>query len=110
MICPKCEAEYVKGVTLCADCGTELIPKEDFELNLVHHEDWISVYSTDVRYEAEMIKANLKGANIESIILSQKDKNFPATGDLSVIKVLVKKEDSYDAENIIKDINKEDTN
>ena len=110
MICPKCEAEYVKDVTVCADCGTELIPKEDFELNLVHHEDWTSVYSTDVIYEAEMIKANLKGANIESIILSQKDKNFPATGDLSVIKVLVKKEDSDDAENIIKDINKEDTN
>ena len=109
MICPKCEAEYVKGVTVCADCGTELITKEDFELNLVHHEDWTSVYSTDARYEAEMIKANLKGANIESIILSQKDKNFPATGDLSVIKVLVKKEDSDDAENIIKDINKDDT-
>jgi len=108
MICPNCEAEYEKGVMVCTDCETELIPKEDFELNLVHHEDWIVVYSTDVRYEAEMIKANLEGANIESIILSQKDKNFPATGDLSVIKVLVKKEDKDDSRSIIEDINKKD--
>jgi len=106
MICPKCEAEYVDGKTTCSDCGTELITKASFELNLVHHEDWTSVYSTDVMYEAEMIKANLAGANIESIILSQKDKNFPATGDLSEIKLLVKKEDAEDSLIIISDINK----
>lgn len=108
MICPKCEAEYVKGVSICSDCGTELIPKEDFELNLVHHEDWVPVFSTDVRYEAEMIKANLSGASIESIILSQKDKSFPVTGDLSVIKLLVKKEDLEDSKKIISDINNQD--
>lgn len=104
MICPNCEAEYVEGITVCADCGTELITKEDFELNLIHHEDWTSVYSTDVIYEAEMIKANLDGANIESVILSQKDKNFPAWGDLSVIKILVKKEDAEDSKKIISEI------
>ena len=104
MICPSCEAEYVDGVLICTDCEVELISKEEFELNLVHHEDWTSIYSTDVRYEAEMMKANLLGANIESIILSQKDKNFPATGDLAVIKLLVKKGDVEDAKNIIADI------
>lgn len=104
MICPNCEAEYVEGVTVCADCGTELVTQEDFEINLVEHDDWISVYSTDVMYEAEMIKSNLAGAKIESIILSQKDKSFPAGGDLSVIKVMVQKDDADDAVNIIQDI------
>lgn len=104
MICPKCETEYVEGIEVCSDCGTELIKVDDFELNLVHHEDWTTVYSTDVLYEAEMIKANLDGADIKAIILSQKDKNFPATGDLSVIKLLVKKEDAEDSLKIISDL------
>ena len=104
MICPRCEVEFVEGVTTCSDCGTELVPLEDFELNLVHHEDWTTIYSTDVRYEAEMLKANLEGANIKSIILSQKDRNYPVTGDLAVIKLLVKKEDMEDSLKIISDI------
>ena len=104
MICPNCEAEYLEGVSICADCEIDLISKEDFELNLVHHEDWVPIYSTDVSYEAEMIKANLSGADIESIVLSQKDKSFPAAGDLSVIKLLVKTEDVDDAKKIIADI------
>lgn len=105
MICPKCEAEFITGITTCTDCNIELIKKEDFELNLIHHEDWTVVYSTDVRYEVEMIKANLEGADIKSIILSQKDKSFPVTGDLAVIKLLVKKEDADDAYKYIEDIN-----
>jgi len=107
MICPNCEAEYIKAVTVCADCGTELIPKEDFELNLVHHQDWIAVYSTDFLYKAEMIKSNLSGAEIEAIILSQKDSSYPVSGDLSVIKLMVKKEDADDAKKLIEDINTE---
>jgi len=108
MICPNCEAEYVKGVSVCADCGTELIPKEDFELNLVHHRDWIAVYSTDYIYKAEMIKSNLAGAEIEAIILSQKDQSIPVNGSLSIIKLMVKKEDAEDAKKLIEDINNEE--
>lgn len=104
MICPKCEAEYVEGVKVCADCDVDLITIEEFEKHLIHHEDWTTIYSTDVLYEAEMIKANLEGADIKAIILSQLDKNFPAAGDLSVIKLLVNKKDEDDARKIITDL------
>lgn len=105
MICPNCEAEYIVGVKICSDCGTELISKEEFEKSLIKYKDWTTIFKTNEMYEAEMIKANLAGGEIDSIILSQKDKNFPGVGDLSIIKVLVKKIDEEDAKIIISDIN-----
>ncbi|MCF8240685.1 MAG: zinc-ribbon domain-containing protein [Melioribacteraceae bacterium] len=108
MICPKCEYEYIDGVTVCPDCGAELIPKSDFEGNLVHHDDWIIIHTTDHEYIAENYKANLAGANIESTILSQKDHNFPTVGDFSVIKLMVKKSDAEEAMRILQDIEEHD--
>ena len=108
MICPKCEYEYIDGVETCPDCNETLIPVKDFEGNLVHHEDWVVVYSTSDQIEAEMLKSNLAGADIESLILSQKDRNYPGVGDLAVVKLLTKKVDSAEAVTIIDDINKTD--
>ncbi|MFC2140080.1 hypothetical protein ACFLR4_05390 [Bacteroidota bacterium] len=61
MICPKCEYEYTDGIKECADCGAELIPKEDFEGNLVHPSDWVIIFTCSEEYEAGMLKANLEG-------------------------------------------------
>lgn len=105
MICLKCEAEYIDGITVCPDCNTELITKKDFEGHLIHPDDWVIVYSCAEDLEADMLKSNLEGANIEVLLLNQNDHNFPVIGNLSVIKVLVQKTDAQDASAIINDIN-----
>lgn len=106
MICPKCEYEYRDDIKVCPDCGTELISSDQFEGHLVHPSDWIIVYTCAEPYEAEMYKSNLESADIETLIISQKDRNYPTVGDLSVVKLLVKKIDQQTAIEIINDINK----
>ena len=106
MVCPKCETEYVEGIKVCPDCGTELVTREDFEGHLVHPSDYVIIYTTDDNSEAQMLKANLDSADIETHILGQKDSSFPAVGDLAVIKILVRKKDTEEALKIIEDINK----
>jgi len=110
MICPNCEYEYVDGVEICPDCETQLIPLEEYEGNLVTPKDWVIVYTCSEDYEAEMLKTNLESAEIETLVWSQKDRNFPASGDLSVVKVLVKKKDAENATEIIVDINSQESN
>ncbi len=93
-ICPNCDYEYVEGVTYCPDCGVPLVdddkitkPEEWTEKN------WEIVYVSGLDYEVEMFRDNLEGAGIPAAILSQTDSNFPTPGDLSVVKLLVHKED-----------------
>lgn len=108
MLCPKCEYEYHDGITVCSDCETKLVTIEKFEGNLTHPKDWVIVFSCADFVEADMLKSNLEGADIEVLILNQNDSSFPVVGDLSVIKILVKKTDAEDAVAIINDINKEE--
>jgi hypothetical protein len=105
MICPKCEYEYVDGILNCPDCFTELIPVEQFEGKLLHPSDWVIVYSGSDLIDTEMLKSNLQGAEIESIIISQKDRSYLYLGEVAPIKLLVKKSDAEAAMLIINDIN-----
>ncbi|MCU7494631.1 MAG: DUF2007 domain-containing protein [Ignavibacteria bacterium] len=105
LICPNCEAEYNDGVTVCPDCDVELVDKQEFESHLIDTKDWETVYTCSELYEAEMLKANLEGAGIETMIVSKKDRNFPTVGDLSFVRLMVKKDDLDAASQIIQDIN-----
>ena len=92
MICPKCESEYVDGIAICPECNQELVEKQYFEENLTEPEDFVQVYSCTDITEAQMVKANLNGAEIEAEIIQQKDSSFPSIGE---VRVYVK-EDAYD--------------
>lgn len=104
-ICPKCNYEYVEGITKCPDCGTALVSEEfyvrpeDWE-----EEDWEVVFTSSVEYEVEMLRDNLEGAGIPAAVLSQRDRNFPAPGDFSIVKLLVHKDDVQNALNFIEQI------
>lgn len=104
-VCPNCEYEYVEGITICPDCGAALVD----ESHLQKHEDlseenWEVVFTSNKEYEVEMMRDNLEGAGIAATILSQKDRNFPAPGDFSIVKLLVKKDDVKEALNYIEEI------
>ena len=34
MYCPKCDMDFVDGVTICSDCGGELVDKEEYTLKM----------------------------------------------------------------------------
>lgn len=100
--CPNCTYEYVEGIEKCPDCGASLVDE------LIDH-DWVVVYTSDQEYDIQMMKDALESADIETNVLSQKDSNFPVTGDLAVIKLLVKSEDADSAVKFIEEIKNTDT-
>ncbi len=100
--CPNCTYEYLEGIEKCPDCGTTLVEE------LIDH-NWVIVFTSDKEYEIQMMKDALESADIETNVLSQKDSNFPLTGDLAVIKLLVKSEDVSSAQKFIDEIKNTDT-
>lgn len=95
--CPNCRYEYQEGIKICPDCNIPLVPE-------LIDDEWVIVYTSDQLYDVQMLKDTLESAGIEANILSQKDSSFPATGDLAVIKLLVKTNDVSSAVNYIKQL------
>jgi len=97
-ICPNCEYEYIEGITICPDCNTPLVDASELKkYPELSEEDWVLVYTTFNRIDAEMLRENLESADISATVLSQKDSSFPTPGDLSTIKLFVKKENVSEA-------------
>ena len=101
-VCPNCRYEYVEGIKVCPDCGVDLVDE-------LSDSEWIVVYTSDKEYEIQMLKDELESSGITANILSQKDSNFPVTGDLAVIKLLVKKDDASSAVSFINDLKNSQT-
>ena len=104
-VCPNCKYEYVPGITICPDCNTPLVDASELKkYPELAEDDWVLVYTSFNFIEVDMLKENLESAGIPTSILSQKDSSFPAPGDLSVVKLFVKKTNVHEALEFIQDV------
>lgn len=104
-VCPNCEYEYIEGIVICPDCNTPLV--NSIGLNKypeLSEEDWVLVYTSFSEIDVDMLKENLESAGIAASVLSQKDSSFPAPGDLSVVKLMVKKSDVQSALEFVQEV------
>jgi hypothetical protein len=109
-VCPNCKYEYVPGITICPDCNSPLVDSIELEnYRELSEEDWVLVYTAFSEIKVEMLKKNLESADIAASVLSQKDSSFPAPGDLSVVKLFVKKADVPEALEFIQAVTKKDS-
>jgi hypothetical protein len=107
-VCPNCEYEYVAGITFCPDCGSALLDDDQYiKPEDWNEQNWELIYIGSDVIEVEMIKNNLESAEIKAVVLSQKDRNYPAPGDFSIVKLLVRKEDVQDAVTFIQKVKSE---
>lgn len=104
-VCPNCKYEYVNGITICPDCNISLVEIKEFsKSDEVSEKDWVLIYTSFSEIDINMIKGNLESADIGVFVLSQKDSSFPAPGDLSLIKLMVKEADVQSALEFIQEI------
>jgi len=108
--CPNCKSEFTDEAEICNDCGIKLADYVEEVKDEIPDEDLELLYTTDEPYKAQMLISNLESAGIGSWMLSQKDTSFSAVGNLSVVKVFVKKEDFEAASEFIESLNTQDNN
>ena len=103
-VCPSCGYEYVEGIAICPDCNTRLVNEKDLpKFEELNENDWVLVYTSGSEVEVDMLKDVLESGGLSASVLSQQDHNFPAPGDFSVVKLMVRKSDVDAALNYIRD-------
>jgi len=104
-VCKNCNYEYVEGIAICPDCNSPLVDENHLQkFEELSEADWVLIYTSDNELELGMLKGVLESAGLEVNVLSQKDHNFPMPGDLSVVKLFVRKTDVKSALNYIQDV------
>ncbi len=88
------------GKLVCDECAVRKYGRIfcDNDEHVKMMSDWVVAFTTGTQYEAQMIKANLEGAGIPTMVFSQSDRMYYTTvGDLAVTEVMVPKQMLDDA-------------
>ncbi len=106
MFCPECRAEYREGFTICADCGTRLVP----ELAPGPPKE---IPSEDVDFEEVLGFMDEGIAAIVKSLLDEEGIDYYVVGEFSVSKgpaqkLMVRKEQAERAREIFEDLEQEE--
>ena len=92
---------------LCNDCAVKRNGRYfcDNDEHVKAAFNWVAACTMSTDYEAEMIKANLQGAGIPAMVLSQHDHTYVTTvGDLAQTDVMVPNESLEEARRFIRSV------
>lgn len=99
MFCPKCKAEYVDGVKVCADCGCDLVDKlkgeEEFQ-------EYVTIAETTNRFSIPIAKSILDAEGIHYFINGEFLNSYIGVG--SLVQIQVPFEEAEDAKALLKDL------
>ena len=65
MYCPQCNAEYVEGVTHCADCGVELVAEQPAPSEQLAYVDYEQILATYNPGDVALLKSLLDSEEID---------------------------------------------
>jgi Putative prokaryotic signal transducing protein len=120
VICPKCGAEYIPGVTECSDCVVPLVdslpeptskPRTDRE-HLDPHpaalSDAVCVYCSGHRGRLAMAKSVLQSAGVPFVALNESLQTLTGLVNLAPVEILVSAADAEDARLLLSDLGRVD--
>lgn len=105
MRCPRCDAEYVAGIGVCADCDVPLVDAGAAAASFDRHAEPVIVFESGHPDRIAIAKSLLISSDIEFMVTGEHVQDlfgygrFPAASNLVVgpMRVLVARDDAEDA-------------
>lgn len=99
--CPECEAEYLEGITECADCEVPLVdqlpshdPREVAETKEKEEGEFVTVYETNDAMDFRMAKGLLESNGFHCKVIGGNDPTYPLPAQIQVRADEVKEAES----------------
>ena len=99
MFCPKCKYEYVDGINICSDCGTELV--EELPIEKFEYVEFTTIAETNDLGLIALAKSILGSEGIKYYI---NDMQGFIPGANLYIQIKVPISDATNAKELLKDI------